>query len=129
MGMVRIVFSEQIGPMKLFSTRLRKRAEDLGISNAEAARRVGLAERRYANYTAGEREPDLATVARIAKALETTPDYLLGFGETPDVGKRSKVISRMNSAAQMLPDSELELVTVQLEALAAKHKKPPFKGL
>jgi transcriptional regulator with XRE-family HTH domain len=129
MGMVRIVFSEQIGPMKLFSTRLRKRAEDLEISNAEAARRVGLAERRYANYTAGEREPDLATVARIAKALETTPDYLLGFGEIPDTGKRSKVISRMNSAAQMLPDSELELVTVQLEALAAKHKKPPTKDL
>jgi hypothetical protein len=60
--------------------------------------------------------------------LGTTTYYLLGFGEIPDVGKQSKVISRMNSAAQMLPDSEFELVTVQLEALAAKHQKPLFKG-
>jgi transcriptional regulator with XRE-family HTH domain len=125
----KIVFSEQFVLMKIFSTRLKQRAKDLGISNAEAARRAEVAERSYANYTAGERQPKLAALAKIAKALGTTPDYLLGFGETPETGKRSKVITRMNSAAQMLPDSELELVTVQLEALAAKHKKPPFKGL
>ena len=129
MDVARIIFSEHFGPMKIFNVRLRQRAADLGISNAEAARRVGLAERRYANYTAGEREPDLVTLARIAKTLETTPDYLLGFGETPDTGKRAKLFSRLNSAAQMLPDSELEMVAVQLDALAAKHRKPPFKGL
>lgn len=114
--------------MNIFSMRLRQRATDLGISNAQAARRADIADRRYANYTAGERQPKLAMLAQIAKALETTPNYLLGFGETQDTGDRAKVLSRMNSAAQMLPDIELELVTVQLEALAAKHKKPPLKG-
>ena len=110
MDVARIIFSEHFGPMKIFNVRLRQRAADLGISNAEAARRVGLAERRYANYTAGEREPDLVTLARIAKTLETTPDYLLGFGETPDTGKRAKLFSRLNSAAQMLPDRDRKSV-------------------
>ncbi|HRI90510.1 MAG TPA: helix-turn-helix transcriptional regulator [Accumulibacter sp.] len=115
--------------MKIFTERLRQRAVDLGISNAQAARRVGILERRYANYITGEREPDLDMLAKIARALETTPDYLLGFGETPDKGKRAKLIARLNSAARMLPDNELELVAVQLDALAAQHKKPPFTGL
>jgi len=115
--------------MKIFTERLRQRAVDLGISNAQAARRVGILERRYANYITGEREPDLDMLAKIAKVLETTPDYLLGFGEAPDKGKRAKLMARLNSAARMLPDNELELVAVQLDALAAQHKKPPFTGL
>jgi transcriptional regulator with XRE-family HTH domain len=122
-------FPAQSVPMKIFTDRLRQRAVDLRISNAEAARRAGLLERRYANYITGAREPDLPTLARIADALETTPDYLLGFGKTPDKGKRAKLIARLNSAARMLPDNELELVAVQLDALAAQHKKPPFTGL
>lgn len=115
--------------MQIFTERLRQRAVDLGISNAQAARRVGILERRYANYITGEREPDLDMVAKIARALETTPDYLLGFGETHDEGKRAQLMARVNSAARMLPDNELELVAVQLDALAAQHKKPPSTGL
>ena len=129
MDVARIVFSAHFGPMKIFSARLKQRAEDLGISNAEAARRAGLLERRYANYIAGEREPDLDTLAKIARILETTPNYLLGFGETLDTGRRAKFFSRLNSAAQMLPENELEVVAVQLDALAARRKKPPSKGL
>jgi transcriptional regulator with XRE-family HTH domain len=115
--------------MKIFAERLRQRAVDLGISNAQAARRVGILERRYANYITGEREPDLDMLAKIAKALETTPDYLLGYGETPDSGKRAQLMARVNSAARMLPNNELELVAVQLDALAAQQKKPPSTGL
>jgi transcriptional regulator with XRE-family HTH domain len=115
--------------MKVFGERLKQQAQNLGISNAEAARRAGLAERRFNNYCNDEREPDLATLAKIARALETSPDVLLGFGETPDTGKRANLIARLNSAARMLPENELELVAVQLDALAAQHKKPPFTGL
>jgi transcriptional regulator with XRE-family HTH domain len=115
--------------MKVFGERLKQQAKNLGISNAEAARRAGLAERRFNNYANDEREPDLATLVRIAQALETTPDFLLGFRDTPDKGKRAKLIARLNSAVRMLPDNELELVAVQLDALAAQHKKPPFTGL
>lgn len=115
--------------MKVFGERLKQQAKSLSISNAEAARRAGLAERMFNNYANDEREPDLATLVRIAQALETTPDFLLGFGETPDNGKRAKLMARVTSAARMLADNELELVAVQLDALAAQHKKPPFTGL
>lgn len=63
-----------------FATNLRTRAEELGLSNAEVARRAGLSERRYGNYVSGRREPDLATLVRIAQVLDSTPDQLLSFG-------------------------------------------------
>ena len=67
--------------MDLFAENLRKRAVELGISHAEVARRAGLSERRYGNYVSGRREPDLVTLVRIARVLETTPNVLLGFDD------------------------------------------------
>jgi transcriptional regulator with XRE-family HTH domain len=94
--------------MDSFAKNLRRRAEELGISNAEVARRARLTERRYGNYVSGRREPDLATLVRIARVLETTPDALLGFG-APGKGKgdalRDKVVSAMNALTN--PDREV----------------------
>lgn len=113
--------SEKFVPMNPFASRLRQRAEELGITNAEAARRVGLSERRYANYVSGTREPNLATLVRIANTLETSPDWLLAFrpeaGEPPTARMRLK--ERLNAAANAIPEHTLELLTVQAEALAA----------
>jgi transcriptional regulator with XRE-family HTH domain len=111
--------------MKIFGERLKKQALHLGLSNAEAARRAGLAERRFNNYCNDEREPDLATLVRMAQALETTPDHLLGVHDLPKRGLRETMLDRLSSAARALPMTELEIVTIQTEALSAKHKAPP----
>lgn len=111
--------------MKVFGERLKQQAQNLGISNAEAARRAGLAERRFNNYCNDEREPDLRTLVNIAKALETTPDVLLGVHDAPSRGPRETLLDRLSSAARALPMAELEIVAIQTEALAAKHKALP----
>lgn len=108
---------EHFVPMLPFTSNLRRRAEALGLSNAEVARRAGLSERRYANYVAGTREPDLATLLRIAKVLGVTPDPLLGANEVePDAG--SLLHDRLILAARTLNESDLEGLVVQAEALA-----------
>lgn len=111
--------------MKIFGERLKKQALHLGLSNAEAARRAGLAERRFNNYCNDEREPDLATLVRMAQALETTPDLLLGVHDLPTRGPRETMLDRLSSAARALPQAELEIVTIQTEALSAKQKASP----
>ncbi len=63
--------------MESFASNLKQRAVDLGLSNAEVARRAGLTERRYGNYITGRREPDLATLVRIASVLESSPNVTL----------------------------------------------------
>jgi transcriptional regulator with XRE-family HTH domain len=61
-----------------FAGNLRKRINDLGLTQAEAARRCDLENRRFHHYVVGDREPDLRTLVRIATVLGTTPDELLG---------------------------------------------------
>jgi len=107
--------------MDVFCKNLRNRAEELGISNAEAARRSGLSERRYAHYVSGDREPDLATLVRISEALGLTPNQVLGHEEKPQASARDLLLQRVQSAAQGISDGTLELVAVQVEALAGKR--------
>ena len=106
--------------MELFANNLRKRAEALGISNAEVARRAGLSERRYGNYVSGRREPDLATLVKIASVLATTPNDLLT--EQADTDPPSQIVQkRIMAATTALGSDDLERVAVMVEALA-KHR-------
>jgi transcriptional regulator with XRE-family HTH domain len=105
--------------MDLFASKLRDRAAQLGISNAEAARRSGLSERRYAHYVSGLREPDLSTLVRIARSLGTTPDSLLGVSDEPVLDAQQAMVDRIRTAAGTLPEDVLDSIAIQIEALAA----------
>lgn len=109
--------------MTIFASKLKQRAQELGISNAEAARRIGLGERRYANYISGSREPDLATLVKIAEVLGTSPNALLGLDEGKDGEAPSPAHTRLVAALNVLDHTTLEIVAVQVEALAKRATK------
>lgn len=109
---------------------MRQRAEQLGISNAEAARRCGLDERRYGHYVSGRREPDLALLVRIAQTLGTTPNWLLGASaDDCPATPHSDYLDRLTFVARALPDQELSLLVTLAEAFARhmdeKAQEPP----
>ena len=105
--------------MDTLAQNLRRRAEELGLSHAEVARRVGVSERRYGHYVASRNEPDLATLLRIAEVLQTSPNELLGFAPEAKRSKRTLLKDRLNAAANAMDDRELEITVVQAEAVAA----------
>jgi len=107
--------------MAILGKNLRKYSEELGLSDAEVARRAGLGERRYAHYVTDDREPDLATLLRIAKALTVTPNDLLGWPS--DEVPQKALQRRLMQAADDLGQSDLELIVIQVEAVAARKKK------
>jgi transcriptional regulator with XRE-family HTH domain len=110
--------------MDIFARNLKNRAEELGLSNAEVARRVGLSERRYAHYVSGRNEPDLALLVKIAELLRTTPNELLNKeSKNTESSKRTITLDRLLSAAKVMRDADLEVVTIQAEALVAIRKK------
>lgn len=111
--------------MDVFAKKLQERAKHLGISNAEAARRSGLDERRYGHYSSGRREPDLATLVRIAEALGTTPNWLLGV-TAPDLAdpELAGLIARFSNASNGMTKQELEMCVIQAEAVVAAKRKP-----
>ena len=99
--------------------RLVARAKDLQLSNAEVARRVGLAESRYAHYISGSREPDFSTFLRICQVLGTSPNHVLGFLDEHAAGEAASVMrDRAALALGGMNTEALDLAVNFLELLA-----------
>lgn len=110
--------------MESFAANLKRRAQELGLSNAEVARRAGLTERRYGNYITGRREPDLATLVRIATVLESTPNALLDFDKQAKPQTVDELLkAKIASAANALLASDLEVMAIAIEAVANHRAK------
>lgn len=109
--------------MELLGKQLRKRARQLGLSDAEVARRADLGERRYGHYVTGTREPNLATLLRICSVLDTTPNKLLGYEKTaPPKDKHARMSARLNAAANVLEADDLQVAVKQVEVFV-EHRK------
>lgn len=107
--------------MEILAKRLKEKAAQRGISNAAVARQLGLDERRYAHYVAGRRNPDLVMLIKIADALGTTPNELLGIDETHAEDETANaLLNRLLRAARNMSREELELCVVQAEAVAQR---------
>lgn len=65
----------------LFGNRLRRLLEEKNISQAHFADLIGITRSRMNNYITQRSEPDCATLIRIANALDTSIDFLLGRTE------------------------------------------------
>ena len=101
-----------------FGKLLRAAARALGLSDADVARRSGLSERRYGHYVNGAREPDLATLLRICRTLDMSPNEVLGWSPvTARSSPNAKLHARLHSAVQRLSKQHLEVLVIAAEAL------------
>ena len=97
--------------------RLRERARELGLADAEVARRAGLSPTRYGHYVSDYREPDLITLVRICGVLATTPDQVLAVG--PDREDALSAGRRVVAGyAEALDGPTLEVAVAVMRALA-----------
>ena len=103
--------------MREVGEKLQARARELGLTDAEVARRLGLAQGRYSNYVNGAREPDLATLARICRELAISPDELLGFRTREDDGATG-VRARIDRLLDGLGPEKLKLTHGLLTVVA-----------
>lgn len=65
--------------MQIFSERLRELRKSAGITQRQIAARLNISQQSYARYESGTGEPNLETLAKIAKIFDVTADYLLGL--------------------------------------------------
>ena len=99
--------------------RLRARARELGWSDAEVARRVGLAQTRYANYVTDRHEPDLATFVRICAVLGASAADLLN-SSTAASDRAAALRSKISAAAEALDTESLGVAAIVLDGLVAR---------
>ena len=105
--------------MQGMGPRLRARARELGLSDSEVARRLDISQPRYANYVADTNEPDMGTFVRICRALGTTPDVVLAFGESPGSPDEDVLKARIAVAADTLDAARLRVAAALMDTLAS----------
>lgn len=100
---------------------LRRRGTELGLAQAEVARRVGISPERYGQYVRDEREPDFDTLDEICRVLKTTPDKLLGYLPESEpkpthsyAAKVREIAARIDGIDEGTLDVVLRIVSVAL---------------
>lgn len=99
--------------------RLRSRARELGLSDAEVARRAGLGQTRYASYVTDRHEPDLTTFQRICVVLGMPAADLLGGTVLADE-EIGTLRAKISAAAQALDKRSLEVAVIVMDGLIAR---------
>lgn len=105
--------------MQGMGKRLRARAVELGWSDAEVARRLGLAQTRYASYVTDKHEPDLATLLRICAVLGVPVTWLLGVAED-DADGAGGALARSVSTLKALDPASFHIAAAVLDALLSR---------
>lgn len=82
-------------------TALRKIRESKGITQAEAARLLGLSRQAYSNYELGKRQADYETLLKMAELFQESVEALLGGVEKPRV--QSNIDAIFQDSFHMIP--------------------------
>lgn len=94
--------------------------ETLGLQQRELAEITGFKPSAISRFESDARKPTPANLSRLADALQTTTDYLLG--RTVDALTRTPEISRLLSLYERLSIRNRETLLGLAEILAAKGK-------
>ncbi len=71
------------GEMAFRPSRMRTRRTELGMSQPELAKRIKTTQPRISLWEKGKEKPTFDYLARLAKALECSADWLLGLSDDP----------------------------------------------
>lgn len=85
------------------------------MNQKELSMATGITESSISHYVKGDRIPRGVNLLKIAKALNTSTDYLLG-NEDSDLEKDLQVVKTLiaRNASQMTKDEKMELMSVLL---------------
>jgi len=85
--------------------RFKKRRIEMGLTQDDIAKIIGVQPSTIGMYEQGKRQPDNEKLTKIANVLETTTDYLLGLVDIPN-----KVNTKYTTIK--LTDDEIKIITV-----------------
>jgi transcriptional regulator with XRE-family HTH domain len=105
-----------------FPERLRQLRRERDWSQGQLAKRAGIDLQRISKYERGISSPPLETLARIARTLDVSLDYLLtGKSSQTDKLKNAKLIERIEEVENLPPEYQETLISV-LDSFIKRHK-------
>lgn len=97
--------------MLMQGTRIRERRVYLVMSQEELADRIGTSQKQISRYERGENDPTGEVLIALARALNTSADWLLGLADQPE-----RPVETIDG-----------LTEIERELLRAFRRKPPLK--
>ena len=117
----------------MFQLRLKELRESCGYSQYSFANKFGIAQSTVGNWEAGKRQPDFATLQKLADFFGVSTDYLLGrtdeaenkktpVGKT-EVSDEDIKFALFGDASDEITDDDFEDVKRYAQFLKEKKKK------
>lgn len=96
--------------------RMRIARERKAYTQLELSKLIGGSQHQIATYETGERSPSTETLAKIARSLEVSADYLLGLSDKP--GEQMTALgSNLVLLLNTLPQHELDKIERVIKAM------------
>ena len=117
--------------MSKFSIRLLELRNEIGLTQAELARRLDISRSTLGMYETGKREPDIESLERIADFFNVDMDYLLGnTNKTTMLIERKELPLNSNEREfldgfRRLDDADQARILERIETLLESEK---YKG-
>ena len=93
----------------------------LDITQKQLAEKAGITEASLSRYENNLREPKAEIIIKLAIALETSADFLLGRTNNPSPGTSTSTNSYINMDISDLPDAAIEQVKDFIEFIKQKY--------
>ncbi len=90
----------------IFNERLKEIRTAKKLSQKEIADKIGITEQAYQKYEYGKNQPLIDKATEIAKALDTSLDYLTGLSDNKTIGGSCESIENKNTVD--IPDKETD---------------------
>lgn len=107
-------------------TRLSAIRNEFGLSQSEVAKHLGITRQAYGHYETGVREPDNATIVKLAKLYGVSADYLLGLSDekkpSAEASTEDVKVALFGGDGEVT-DEMWDEVTSFVEFVKQKHKK------
>lgn len=114
-----------------FAEILREERLNLGLNQVEFAKIFNVTKQTVSNWENGNRNPDSATLSKLADYFGVTVDYLLGRTDERNLNKEVKLneeittisAHRINGDIDNLPDEAIEKINDYIEMIKLKYNK------
>ena len=103
--------------MNTLGDKISELLKESGMTQRELASKIGSTEMTVSRYVRNERQPKAEILSKIAEALNTTTDYLLGRDLVNDDESEFLKIHRLiaRNASKMTPEKKNELIRTSLD--------------
>ncbi len=107
---------------KILGEHVAKLRRELGITQSQLAKTLGISQQLIAAYEAGTRKIPASMLPKLAKLFAVTLEELVGVEKLPSKRGPASILQRQIEQIGLMPRSRQQFITEMLEALIKQQQ-------